>query len=61
MLLPHVLFAQQVGPEALVTDVAFVGLHVADHVTVEAAVGGEGGVTNVTLKWLHSCWRHSRR
>lgn len=56
MLLPHVLLTQQVGPEALVTYGAFVGLHVADHVAVEAAVGGERGVTNVALKWLHSCW-----
>lgn len=55
MLLPHVLFAQQAGPEALVTYGAFVGLYVADHVTVQAAVGGERGVANVTFKWLHSC------
>lgn len=55
VLLPHVLFAQKAGPEALVTCGAFVWLYVADHVTVQAAVGGERGIANVTFKWLHSC------
>lgn len=60
MLLFHMLFTQQAGPEALVTHGAFEGLDVDNHVAVQAAIGGEGGVANTTLKRLHSCWREVR-
>lgn len=41
MLLLHVLFIQQAGPEALVTHGAFERLDVDSHVAVQAAVGRE--------------------
>lgn len=55
MLLLHMLFTQQAGPEALVTHGAFERLDVDYHVAVQAAVGGEWGVANITLEGLHSC------
>lgn len=41
MLLLHVLFTQQAGPEALVTHGALERLDVDDHVAIQAAIGGE--------------------
>lgn len=41
MLLLHMLFTQQAGPEALVTHGAFERLDVDNHVAVQAAVGRE--------------------
>lgn len=41
MLLLHMLFAQQAGPEALVTHGAFERFDVDDHVAVQAAISGE--------------------
>lgn len=55
MLPLHVLFTQQAGPEALVTRGAFEGLDVDDHVSVQAAVGGEGGVADIAFEGLCSC------
>ena len=41
MLLLHVLFTQQAGPEGVVTHGTFERLDVDNHVAVQAAVGGE--------------------
>ncbi len=41
MLLLHVLFTQQAGPEALVTHRAFKRLVVDNHMAVQAAVGSK--------------------
>lgn len=41
MLLLHMLFTQQAGPEALVTHGALERLDVNYHVAVQAAVGGK--------------------
>lgn len=41
MLLLHMLFTQQAGPEALVTHGAFERLDVDNHVAVQAAIGRE--------------------
>ena len=41
MLLLHMPFAQQTGPEALLTHGAFKRLHVDNHVATQASIGGE--------------------
>lgn len=41
MLLLHMLFTQQAGPEALITHRAFERFDVDDHVAVQASIGGE--------------------
>lgn len=56
VLLLQMLFTQQAGPETLITHGAFERLDMNNHVAVQAAVGGERCFTNVTFKWLHSCW-----
>lgn len=60
MLLLHMPFAQQACPEALVTHGAFERLDVDNHVAVQAAIGGERGVADITLEGLHSCQREMR-
>lgn len=55
MLLLHMLFTQQAGPEALVTHGALERLDVNYHVAVQAAVGGKWGVANTALEGFHSC------
>ncbi len=52
----HVFPAQHDGAEAFLADCALEGLcvQVDDHVSVQTTVGGEAGVTNVTLISLHS-------
>lgn len=56
VLLFHMPLTKQAGPEALITHGAFERLDVNDHVAIQAAICGEEGVTNITLKGLHSCW-----
>lgn len=60
VILLHVLFTQQTRSEVLVTHGAFERLDVDDHVTVQAAVGGEGGIADITLEGFHSCQRETR-
>lgn len=54
---PHVFFAVDCGPEALLTERTFVRLqaHVCRHVPGEAAVGSERSVANTAAERLHSC------
>lgn len=54
---PHVLFAVDCGPEALLTEWTLVRLqaHVCRHVPGEAAVGRERSIANTAAERLHSC------
>lgn len=57
MIFLQMLPTEQVGPERLGTHGTLKGLHVEvdDHVAVQAAIRGEGGVTHITLKGFDSC------
>lgn len=60
---PHVFAAEQVRAETLFTQCTPERLcvKVDDHVTIQAAVCGEGGFTHVTFKCLHACRETERQ
>ena len=59
--LAHVLPAQQVGAETFAAQRTLERLDVDDHVTVQAAVGGEQGATRVAFERLHPCTREDQK
>ena len=52
--------AQLVGVETFATQGTLEGLDVDDHVTVQAAVGGEQGAARVAFERLHPCMREEQ-
>ena len=60
MDLAPVLPAQLVGVETFATQGTLEGLDVDDHVTVQAAVGGEQGAARVAFERLHPCMREEQ-